>query len=101
MRKRKYDSSRYAFGSKTNKGNGSKSIMRITKKLLLPRIKRKRDAKLEKFVVQNINKELKNAKNDYDLVQMQYFLESVYYDQNIRKALLSQIKKATIGLNYK
>lgn len=71
--------------------------MKFIRKLLLPRIQRKEDTKLEKFVVQNINKELKNAKSDYNLVQMQYFFESVYFDQNRRKALLSQIKKDAIG----
>ena len=67
--------------------------MRFTKKLLLPRIQRRKDAKLEKFVVQNINKELKSAKNGYNLVQMQYFFESVFYYRDRRMALLSQIKK--------
>lgn len=69
--------------------------MIFTRKLLLPRIQRKKDAKLEKFVVQNINKELKSAKSDYNLIQMQYFFEGAYYDRGKRKALISQIEKMT------
>lgn len=75
--------------------------MRMTRKILLPRIQRRKDAKLAKFVVHNINNELKSAKKDYNLVQMQYFFESVYDSRENRKACLSQIKKATVGLNCK
>ena len=69
--------------------------MRITRELLLPRIKRKNDEKLEKFIVANINKELKNPKNrneHFDFVQMQYFFESAFYDKPKIRQLLNKIK---------
>ncbi len=55
--------------------------MKFTKKMLLPRIKRQQNNKLENFIVSNINKELakiKDADCNYDFIQMQYFFESVF-----------------------
>lgn len=66
--------------------------MKITRELLLPRIRRRNDEKLEKFVVANINKELKDDDGHYDLVQMQYFFESVFYDRPKVKQFLEKIR---------
>lgn len=58
--------------------------MKFTIKMLLPRIIRQKNKELEKFIVQHINKELEEIKNvdcHYDLVQMQYFLESTFNDK--------------------
>lgn len=58
--------------------------MKFTKKMLLPRITRQQNQELENFIVSNINKELekiKSADSRYDLVQMQYFFESVFYNR--------------------
>jgi hypothetical protein len=66
--------------------------VRITRKLLLPRIKRKNDEKLEKFVVANINKELKNDDGHCDVIQMQYFFESAFYDRPKNRQLLEKIR---------
>lgn len=69
--------------------------MKMTKKLLLPRIKRKNDEKLEKFIIANINKELKNPKNKdehFDLMQIQYFFESAFYDRSKIRQLLNKLK---------
>lgn len=55
--------------------------MKFTQKMLLPRITSQQNQELEEFIVQHINKELAEIKNKdchYDLVQMQYFLESVF-----------------------
>jgi hypothetical protein len=55
--------------------------MKFTKEMLLPRFRKQQNPKLEKFIVSNINNELKKIKNkdcNYDLVQMQYFFESVF-----------------------
>ena len=49
--------------------------------MLLPRIVRQQNPKLERFIIININIELDKIKNKdyhYDLVQMQYFFESVF-----------------------
>lgn len=48
---------------------------------------------MKEFIVKNINKELKNANSDYNLVQMQYFLESVFDNEKRKKALLKQITR--------
>jgi len=52
--------------------------------MLLPRFRRLQNPELEKFIISNINKELTEIKNDehYDLIQMQYFLESAFYDKD-------------------
>lgn len=66
--------------------------MRMTRKLLLPRIKRHKNLKLEKFIVDNINKELKNPENKdehFDFIQMQYFFESAFFD--LQKGTLQKI----------
>ncbi|HOW60651.1 MAG TPA: hypothetical protein P5548_00960 [Candidatus Moranbacteria bacterium] len=68
--------------------------MRFTKKLLLPRIQRRENAKLEKFVVKSINKELKSVNLDYNLVQMQYFFESVFLNKSERKKFLKKITES-------
>lgn len=54
--------------------------MKFTKNILLPRFRRPENPELGKFIVSNINKELAKIKNGehYDLVQMQYFLESAF-----------------------
>ncbi|KKQ52064.1 MAG: hypothetical protein US70_C0011G0016 [Parcubacteria group bacterium GW2011_GWD2_38_11] len=52
--------------------------------MLLPRIKRQQNNKLESFIVSNINKELAEIKYKdchYDFIQMQYFLESSFCDK--------------------
>lgn len=69
--------------------------MRFTKKLLLTRIKREHDSKLETFVVSQINKELKNIKEIdefYDLVQMQYFFLEMYQNEGRREDLLRRLQ---------
>lgn len=83
MRKCQYDSAGYANGAKINQRNGTKSTMRMMRKMLLPRIKRQNNLKLEKFIVAEINKELKKSENKdgyFDLIQMQFFFESVFFD---------------------
>jgi tRNA A37 N6-isopentenylltransferase MiaA len=69
--------------------------MKFSKEYLLPRIKRRNDTELEKFIVNEINKELENLKNTdrhYDLVQMQHFLESAFDDRDKREELLRKLK---------
>lgn len=69
--------------------------MRFSKKLLLPRIKRENNPKLESFVVSQINKELKKIQeNDefYDLVQMQYFFLEMYQNRGRREDLLKRLQ---------
>jgi hypothetical protein len=65
--------------------------MRFSSELLLPRIKRRGDKKLENFIVRNINNELKNDVG-CDLIQMQYFLESVFDDRGGRQELLKKLE---------
>ena len=53
--------------------------------MLLPRFRRQHNSGLEKFIVNNINKELAKIKDKdyhYDLIQIQYFLESVFQSRN-------------------
>lgn len=65
--------------------------MKFTKNMLLPKFRRQQNPELEKFIVREINKEfskIKNEDDNYDLIQMQYFLESAFYDKdkyNFRK----------------
>lgn len=66
--------------------------MRITRELLLPRIRRRNDEKLERFIVANINKELKNDDGHCDIMQMQYFFESAFYDRPKIRQLLEKIR---------
>ncbi len=70
--------------------------MRFSKDELLPRIHRRKDKELEEFIVSEINKELKKLENTnehYDLIQMQYFLESVFDSKDRREKLLKDIQK--------
>lgn len=66
--------------------------MIITRELLLPRIRRRNDEKLERFIVANINKELKNDDGHCDLIQMQYFLEGAFYDRPKVRQFLEKIR---------
>lgn len=69
--------------------------MRFSKENLLPRIRRRKDDELEKFLVSEINKELEKLKNtdeDYDLIQMQYFLESVFDSKDRRNEILKKLQ---------
>lgn len=53
--------------------------------MLLPRITRQQNSKLEDFIIREINKELAKIKNkacNYDLIQMQYFFESAFQDKS-------------------
>jgi hypothetical protein len=66
--------------------------MRFTKKLLLPRIQKQKNNKLEKFIVSNVNKEINNPENKdehFDFIQMQYFFESAFFD--IHKGTIQRI----------
>lgn len=52
--------------------------------MLLPRIKRRNDQKLERFVILNINKEIELAEKCgecCDMVKLQYFFESAFDDR--------------------
>ena len=66
--------------------------MKFLSELLLPRIKRRGDKKLENFIVRNINKELKNDES-CDPVQMQYFLESVFDNKGRILEVLKKLEK--------
>lgn len=66
--------------------------MKFSKENLLPRIKRRNDAELEKFIVNEINKELENTEEHYDPIQMQYFLESAFDSKGRREEILKKIK---------
>lgn len=69
--------------------------MRFSKENLLPRIRRRKDGELEKFLVSEINKELEKPKNTdehYDLIQMQYFLESVFDSKDRRNEILKKLQ---------
>ena len=69
--------------------------MKFSKENLLPRIKRRSDDELEKFIVHEINKELEKLENTsehYDLIQMQYFLESAFDSRDRREELLKKLK---------
>jgi len=71
--------------------------MRMTTKLLLPRIKRQKNIKLEKFIVAQINKELRNPENkdgDFDFIQMQYFFESAFF--NLQNRTMQKILNGRI-----
>lgn len=57
----------------------------------MSKIKRRNNNKLEKFIVANINKEIKNSSGHCDFIQMQYFFESVFDDKTRRKSLLKRI----------
>lgn len=63
----------------------------MNKNLLLPRIKRKHNPKLEKFIISSINQEIENQSGHYDFIQMQYFLESVFEGRKRRKKMLKKI----------
>lgn len=66
--------------------------MKLTSDLLLPRIKRRNDAELEQFIITSVNTELEKAEENgehCDLIQMQYFFESVFDD----KEILAKLKK--------
>lgn len=65
----------------------------MNKNLLLPRIKRRHNPKLEKFIISNINKEAKNQSGHCDFIQMQYFLESVFESRKRRKKILKKIAR--------
>lgn len=70
--------------------------MKFAKKLLLPRIKRENNPKLESFVVSQINKELESIKESdefYDLVQMQYFFLEMYQSKGRREELIKAISR--------
>jgi len=69
----------------------------MTTKLLLPRIKRQKNIKLEKFIVAQINKELRNPENkdgDFDFIQMQYFFESAFF--NLQNRTMQKILNGRI-----
>lgn len=69
--------------------------MKFSKENLLPRIRRRNDHELEKFIVDEINKELENLKNTdehYDLIQMQYFLENVFDSKDRRNEILKKLQ---------
>jgi len=69
--------------------------MKFSKENLLPRIKRRDDAKLEEFIVDEVNKEiekLENTAEHYDLIQMQYFLESAFDSRDRKEELLKKLK---------
>lgn len=69
--------------------------MKFSKENLLPRIRRRKDDELEKFLVSELNKELEKLKNTdehYDLIQMQYFLESVFDSKDRRNEILKKLQ---------
>ncbi|MEF3691813.1 MAG: hypothetical protein V3574_02010 [Candidatus Moraniibacteriota bacterium] len=66
--------------------------MKFSKENLLPRIRRRNDSELENFIVNEINKELEDTQEHYDLIQMQYFFESVFDDRERREELLRKLK---------
>lgn len=69
--------------------------MKFSNKHLLPRIKRRRDKELENFIVGKINEELEDlegSNEDYDLIQVQYFLESVFDNKDERDEFLKKLQ---------
>lgn len=69
--------------------------MKFSKENLLPRIRRRKNDELEKFLISEINKELEKLKNTdehYDLIQMQYFLESVFDSKDRRNEILKKLQ---------
>jgi hypothetical protein len=69
--------------------------MKFSKENLLPRIRRRNDNELEKFIVNEIDKELEKLKGTdeyYDLIQMQYFLESVFDSKDGRNEILKKFQ---------
>jgi len=69
--------------------------MKFSKKHLLPRIKRRKNVELENFIANKINEELEKIEGnneDYDLVQMQYFLESVFDSKDRRSEILKKLQ---------